>query len=115
MINDSGLISGATSSNIAGGKALQAASFSNQAGSHTMRIDVLPLAAQHDDHPRQLGNRATQHPSAVSSLGRPEIGRETFQPYDHKGLLVVASGWLAFYVIAMDRYATAFLRYSTPC
>ena len=29
-----------------------------------------------------------------------EIGEHAYRPYDHKGLVVAASAWLAFYVFA---------------
>jgi hypothetical protein len=32
--------------------------------------------------------------------GIRRTGRDDYPPYDHRGVVVVASAWLAFYVIA---------------
>ena len=37
-----------------------------------------------------------------------EIGEHAYRPYDHKGLVVVASAWLAFYVFATIHNLIAF-------
>jgi hypothetical protein len=49
---------------------------------------------------RQTAARSAQDRCGVSDFDGREIGRDTSPPYDHKGTLVVASAWLAFYVIA---------------
>jgi hypothetical protein len=36
----------------------------------------------------------------VRAVDEHEIGPDTCLPYDPRGLIVVAGGWLAFYVIA---------------
>jgi hypothetical protein len=46
---------------------------------------------------RQAAARSAQDRCGAN---RREIGRDTFPPHDHKGTVVVASAWLAFYVIA---------------
>jgi hypothetical protein len=35
----------------------------------------------------------------VSALDKPQIGRDALPPYDYRATIVVASAWLAFYVI----------------
>ena len=52
--------------------------------------DALPQALERAGEPR----------CGVSEFDRREIGRDTCPPYNHKGTVVVASAWLAFYVIA---------------
>jgi hypothetical protein len=33
-------------------------------------------------------------------VDKPEIRPDAYRPYDHRGLVVAASAWLAFYVVA---------------
>jgi len=47
---------------------------------------------------RQAVERSVQDHCDVSD--KPEIGRDAFSPYNHRGTVVVASAWLVFYVIA---------------
>jgi hypothetical protein len=38
--------------------------------------------------------------AAMTTIKPAEIGRDASPPYNHRGTVVVASAWLAFYVIA---------------
>jgi len=51
-----------------------------------------------------------QHRGDVREVDKREIGPDACPPYDHRGLIVVAGGWLAFYVIAAihDLIASSF-------
>jgi len=61
--------------------------------------DALPLAVERAEPPwRQAVERSVQDHCDVSD--KPEIGRDAFSPYNHRGTVVVASAWLVFYVIA---------------
>jgi hypothetical protein len=64
--------------------------------------DALPQALERADELRwrQAAARSAQGRYGVSDFGRRGIGRDTSPPYNHKGTVVVASAWLAFYVIA---------------
>jgi hypothetical protein len=44
--------------------------------------------------------RSVQDRRDLSESDKREIGERSYPPYDHKGLVVVASVWLAFYVFA---------------
>ena len=65
------------------------------------RPDALPLAVERAGEPqwRQAVARSVQA-CGVSEFDKPEIGRDAYPPYNHRGTVVVASAWLAFYVIA---------------
>jgi hypothetical protein len=64
--------------------------------------DALPLAVERagdaDGDRRQCGHSKTAvlSPTSIS----PQIGRDAVPPYNHRGTVIVASAWLAFYVIA---------------
>ena len=64
--------------------------------------DALPLAVERAGEARwrQAVARSVQDRCDVSEFDKPEIGRDAFLPYNHRGTVVVASAWLAFYVIA---------------
>ena len=64
--------------------------------------DALPLALERAGEPqrRQAVARSVQDRCDVSEFDKPEIGRDASPPYNHRGTVVVASAWLAFYVIA---------------
>jgi hypothetical protein len=64
--------------------------------------DALPLAVERAGEPqwRQAAARSVQDRCDVSEFDKREIGRDASPPYDHSGTVVVASAWLAFYVIA---------------
>jgi hypothetical protein len=53
---------------------------------------------------RQAVARSVQDPVQdrcdVSEVDKPEIGRDASPLYNHRGTVVVASAWLAFYVFA---------------
>jgi hypothetical protein len=61
--------------------------------------DALPLAVERAEPSwRRAVERSVQDHCDVSD--KPEIGRDAFSPYNHRGTVVVASAWLVFYVIA---------------
>ena len=64
--------------------------------------DALPLALEHAGEPqwRQAVARSVQDRCDFSEFDKPEVGRDAFPPYNHRGTVVVASAWLALYVIA---------------
>ena len=64
--------------------------------------DAPPHALEPAGRPRwrQAAARSAQDRYGVSDFDRREIGRDTSPPYNHKETVVVASAWLAFYVIA---------------
>ena len=65
-------------------------------------VDAPPLALERAGEPpwRQPGARSVQDRCDVSESDQRDIGRDASPPYDHSGIVVVASAWLAFYVIA---------------
>ncbi len=64
--------------------------------------DALPLAVERVGEPkwRQAVARSVQDRCDVPEFDKREIGRDASPPYNHSGTVVVASAWLAFYVIA---------------
>jgi len=64
--------------------------------------DALPLAVERAGEPRwrQAVARPVQNRCDVAESDKPDIRRDAFPPYDHRATVVVASAWLAFYVIA---------------
>jgi hypothetical protein len=64
--------------------------------------DALPLAVERSGEPqwRQPGARSVEDRCDVSESDQRDIGRDASPPYDHRGIVVVASAWLAFYVVA---------------
>ena len=64
--------------------------------------DALPLALERAGEPqrRQAVARSVQDRCDVSGSDKREIVRDASPPYNHRGTVVVASVWLAFYVIA---------------
>ncbi len=73
-----------------------------------MRVhaDALPLALERAGAPRwrQAAARSDQDLRAGRELDKCEAGRDAYPLYDnpcnHRGAVVWASAWLAFYVIA---------------
>jgi hypothetical protein len=63
-----------------------------------MRARQIAVAAPKPELRRVIAPSAQEH-SAVCKFHEPEIGRDT-SAYNHNGTVVVASAWLAFYVIA---------------
>ncbi len=65
-------------------------------------LDALPLAVERAGEPqwRQAVAPSVQDRRDVSEFDKREIGPEASPPYNHSGTVVVASAWLAFYVIA---------------
>jgi hypothetical protein len=63
--------------------------------------DALPLTVDRDGElqRRQAAARSVQDRPGVSEFDKPEIGRGGSPSYNHIGTVVVASAWLAFYVI----------------
>jgi len=51
--------------------------------------------------------RALNNRRDVIEFDKPEIGRDASPPYNHKGTVVVAMAWLAFYVIAAIHHLVA--------
>jgi hypothetical protein len=64
--------------------------------------DALPLAVERAGEARwrQAVARSVQDRCDVSESDKREIVRDASPPYNHRGTVVVASVWLAFYVIA---------------
>jgi hypothetical protein len=64
--------------------------------------DAPPLALERVGEPqwRQAVARSVQDRCNVPEFDKPEIRRNASPPYNHRGTVVVASVWLAFYVIA---------------
>jgi hypothetical protein len=64
--------------------------------------DALPPALERAGEPqwRQAVARSVQDRCDVTEFDKREIGRDASAPYDHSGTVVVASAWLAFYVVA---------------
>ena len=64
--------------------------------------DALPLALERAGEPqrRQALARSVDDRCDVAESDRRETGRDASPPYNHSGTVVVASAWLAFYVIA---------------
>jgi hypothetical protein len=64
--------------------------------------ETLPLDRERADEPkwRQAVARSVHDRRDVSAFDKLQIGRDGFPPYNHRGTVVVASVWLAFYVIA---------------
>lgn len=52
--------------------------------------------------------RSVQDRRDLSESDKREIGEHACPPYDHKGLVVAASAWLAFYVFATVHDLIAF-------
>jgi hypothetical protein len=63
--------------------------------------DALPLTVERAGQPqrRQAVARSVQDRCDVREYDKCEIGRDALPLYNHRGTVVVASGWLAFYVI----------------
>jgi hypothetical protein len=65
--------------------------------------DPLPLAPERVGEPRwrrQAVAQSVQDRRNLPESDTREIGDDAYRPYDHRGLVVVASAWLAFYVFA---------------
>ena len=61
--------------------------------------DTLPLAPRRADT-RRSRRPADKHRRDIGELDKSEIRRDAFVPYNYAGTMVVASAWLAIYVIA---------------
>jgi hypothetical protein len=62
--------------------------------------DALPLAVERAEPPWRQAIERSSVQDLCDVSDKPEIGRDAFSPYNHRGTLVVASAWLVFYVIA---------------
>ena len=64
--------------------------------------DALPEALERAGQPRwqHAAARSARDRCDGAEFDKREIGRDVSPPYDHWGTIVVASAWLAFYVIA---------------
>ena len=72
--------------------------------------DALPLAVERAGQPRwrQAAARSVHDRCDVCEFDKPEIGRDAYPPYNPRGTVVVASGWLAFDVIvAIHHFITS--------
>ena len=71
--------------------------------------DALPLGRERADEPkwRQAVARSVQDRCDVSEFENTEIGRNASSPYNHRGTVIVASAWLAFYVIGTIHHLIA--------
>jgi hypothetical protein len=56
---------------------------------------------------RQAVARSVQDRCDVSEFEKTEIGRNALSSYNHQGTVVVASAWLALYVIAAIHHLIA--------
>ena len=56
----------------------------------------------------QAATRSVQDRVDLSASDKREIGEDAYRPYDHGGLVVAASAWLAFYVFATIHDLIAF-------
>ena len=63
--------------------------------------NALPLDADRAGEPQQTIARSVQDHYDTSAFDKPQVGRDVVPPYNHRGTVVVASAWLAFYVIAV--------------
>jgi hypothetical protein len=63
--------------------------------------DALVLDRERADEakPRQAMASSVQDRRDASALDEPQIGRDDLPPYNHRGTIVVATIWFAFYVI----------------
>jgi hypothetical protein len=64
--------------------------------------DALSLAVERGAKPerRHVVAPSVQDHGDVSEFDESGIGRDTFAPYNHRGTVIVACAWLAFYAIA---------------
>ena len=65
-------------------------------------IDVPPLASKRTGEPelRKAVARSERDHCDVPKLDMREIGPDAYPPCDERGIIVVASIWLAFYAVA---------------
>jgi len=65
-------------------------------------VDVPPLASKRTGELelRQAVARSTRDHCDVPKLDMREIGPDAYPPCDERGIIVVASIWLAFYAVA---------------
>ena len=71
--------------------------------------DALPLSRERADEPgwRQGTARPIQHRSDVAQFNRREIEPHAASSYNHRGTVVVAFAWLAFYaIVAIHHWMT---------
>jgi hypothetical protein len=75
-----------------------------------LAADALPLALERSSEPprRPAGARSAQDRCDVSEFDKFEIGREAYPPCNHAGSAVMASAWLAFYVLAAIQHFVAY-------
>jgi hypothetical protein len=64
--------------------------------------DSLPLTLERAGEPRwrQAVAQSVEDRCDAREVDKREIGQDAHRPYDHRGLFVAASAWLAFYVVA---------------
>ncbi len=71
--------------------------------------DALPLDRERADEPksRQAVAQSVQDRCDAPAFDKLQIGRDGLPPYNHRGTVVVASAWLAFYIIAAIHHLIA--------
>ena len=74
---------------------------------HVNAVTPTPEYAGEPRRPQAVA-RSVQDRRDLSESDRCEIGEHAYRPYDHKGLVLVASAWLAFYVFATIHDLIAF-------
>ena len=52
-------------------------------------------------------SRSAENRSDVVEFNKGEVGRDANPPYNHGGVIVVTSAWLAFYIIAAIHHFVA--------
>jgi hypothetical protein len=60
-----------------------------------------PLERAGEQRSRQAAARSLEDCRDVGKVDQREIGPDAYPPYDPRGLVVAATAWLAFYVIAV--------------
>jgi hypothetical protein len=76
--------------------------------SYDLKQSKQDVACTGEPRRRQAVARSVQERCGVSEFDKREIGRDASPPYNHRGTVVVASAWLAFYVFAAIHHFIAF-------
>jgi hypothetical protein len=71
-------------------------------------VSAQALSRAREPQWRQPAARSVQDRCDVSESDERDIGRDASPPYNHSGTVVVASVWLAFYVIVAIHNFIAF-------
>jgi hypothetical protein len=72
-------------------------------------VDALSLERERADEPGRRGAvmQPVQDRCDAAAFDKPATGQDGFPPYNHRGTIVVACAWLAFYVIVAAHHFTA--------